>query len=465
MIVRKVVTNGLFTGRTILTTDYDEVSSENIVEILDKVFPIHEINQYQIDYLYNYYKGNQPILRRKKEVREEINNKVVENRANEIVTFKTGYLIGQPIQYVTRRNEKGTNESLDMLNDFIYEQDKVTKDKQLVEWMHICGTGYRMITVNKNEKEESPFRISTLDPRNAFVVYKNDESLTPIMGVKYIVKEDNKLVFSVYTEKEYFELEDNKLIKQEPHTLQYIPIIEYPLNNARLGSFEIVLGLCDAENTVISNRLDGIEQFIQALLVFKGVDIDDESFKSLKEQGALRIPADGDVQYLVQQLNQVETQTLKKDIYESILTICGMPNRNGGSSTSDTGSAVIMRDGWSAAEARAQDTEDMIVASEKKFLKLALNIMNILKRTDLKLADVGIRFTRRNYENIQGKAQVLTTMLGNEKIDPKLAFEHCGMFTDPNLAYEMSMKYAKEELKRQKEQLANAFNNTNKEGE
>lgn len=35
-----------------------------------------------------------------------------------------------------------------------------------------------------------------------------------------------------------------------------------------------------------------------------------------------------------------------------------MPNRNGNASTSDTGSAVIMRDGWSDAEARAKDSEN-----------------------------------------------------------------------------------------------------------
>ena len=40
------------------------------------------------------------------------------------------------------------------------------------------------------------------------------------------------------------------------------------------------------------------------------------------------------------------TQTLKNDLYQTILTICGIPNRNGGSSTSDTGNAVIFRDGW-----------------------------------------------------------------------------------------------------------------------
>ena len=142
-------------------------------------------------------------------------------------------------------------------------------------------------------------------------------------------------------------------------------------------------------------------------------------------------------------------------MYQTILTICGMPNRNGGSSTSDTGSAVIMRDGWSAAEARAKDTELMFKASEKKFLKLAIQIANTLCDMDLKLSSIEIRFTRRNYENIQEKSQVLTTMLANDKIHPRLAFEHSGMFADPEIAYTSSMRYAENKKKEAQDDLNN----------
>jgi hypothetical protein len=135
-------------------------------------------------------------------------------------------------------------------------------------------------------------------------------------------------------------------------------------------------------------------------------------------------------------------------MYQTVLVIVGMPNRNGGSSTSDTGSAVIMRDGWSDAEARAKDTELMFKMSEKRFLRIAIRIANTMRDMDLKLSNIEIRFTRRNYENIQAKAQVLTTLLANDKIHPRLAFEHCGMFVDPDLAYTESEKYAE---KRQKE--------------
>ena len=115
-----------------------------------------------------------------------------------------------------------------------------------------------------------------------------------------------------------------------------------------------------------------------------------------------------------------------------------------------------MRDGWSAAEARAKDAELMFVRSEREFLKFALRMASILRDMSLKLADIGIQFTRRNYENIQEKSQVLTTMLANPKIHRKLAFEHCGMFVDPDLAYAMSEEQYQQELAETEKELMEA---------
>jgi hypothetical protein len=66
----------------------------------------------------------------------------------------------------------------------------------------------------------------------------------------------------------------------------------------------------------------------------------------------------------------------------------------------------------------------------------------------LKLADIDTHFTRRNYENIASKSQVLVAMLNNPKIHPELAFAHCGMFPDPESAYLQSKDYYEEQQKK-----------------
>lgn len=441
-------------GRRVIYTDCSEITEKNLLSVLDKALSTHGKNRGEIQYLYDYYKGKQPIRNRTKEIRPEINNKIVVNRANEIVSFKVSYLMGEPVQYVSRSKDD-ISENLNRLNEYVFAEDKAAKDTELAKWFTICGTAYRMVLPDKlKEEDESPFEIFTLDPRYSFVVYHSGLGNKPMMGVKTVLLEDNTELHSIYTKNMYFEVKDGVITKKEKHSLGTIPIIEYPANPERLGAFEIVIGLLDAINETASNRLDGVEQFIQALLILKGVDIDSEEFKTLKENGGLKVPLEGDAYYLIQELNQTQTQTLVDDMYDTVLTICGMPNRNGGSSTSDTGSAVIMRDGWTNAESRAKDTETMFKMSEKQFLRIAIQFSNTLRNMDLKLSAIDIRFTRRNYENIQVKSQVLTTMLNNDKIHPRLAFAHSGLFVDPELAYTQSVEYAKEKKKEAEKELA-----------
>lgn len=435
-------------GRRVIYTNVPEINRDNIIPVLQKALFTHLLNQVEIDYLYRYYKGEQPIWGRTKTVRPEINNVVVENRANEIVSFKTGYLMGEPVQYVSRKDEGGVADQISRLNDYMLSEDKASADAELADWWHICGTSYRMVLPDSefDGEDEAPFEVYTLDPRTTFVVYSQAIGNRQMMSVSMTSGDDGITTFYCYTDTKYFIVDDSWSVLLEENQILGNPIIEYPANKARLGAFEIVIPLLDAINTTESNRIDGVEQFIQALLLFHNTDISDEDFLKLKDLGAIKFKdidpqLKAEIKYLTSEMNQAQTQTLVDHMYNTVLTICGMPNRNGGTSTSDTGSAVIMRDGWSAAEARAKDTERMFKKSEKQFLKVVLAICEDLADLSLKLSALEIRFTRRNYENIAEKVNVLVTMLNNPKIAPQLAFTTCGAFSDPQVAYNMSLPY------------------------
>ena len=444
-------------GRRVIYSDVEEINAANVLDVINRARVVHEKNRVEIDFLYKYYKGDQPVLYRKKDVRPEICNRIVENRANEVVSFKVGYLCGEPIQYISRSGESDIAEQVGKLNDMMLIESKATKDKDLLEWQHIAGTAYRIVTVSDDSEPESPFELYTLEPANAFVIYSSKVGNKVLAGVHIGTNSEGETVYSLYTDRMFFEVAGLGVVKSQSHALGFVPIIEYPANNARLGAFETVIPILDAINTVTSNRIDGVEQFVQSLMKFINCEIDKETFASLQQMGAISIKStDGqsaDVEILTQELNQGQTQTLVDHMYQTVLTICGMPNRNGnGSSTSDTGAASLLRDGWTLAEARAKDSELMFKRSEREMLKIVLRICRDLAGMDLKLADVETKFTRRNYENIQTKAQVLCEMLNNPKIDPKLAFIHCGMFTDPEEAYQMSMRQYEEAQKKLKEQ-------------
>ncbi len=441
----------VFKGRMPIYCDVEQVTAENIAEVMTYATQIHEVNSLDCEFLYKYYKGEQEIIGKTNPQREDINNIIIENRANEIVSFKTGYLMGEPIQYVSRGGSEEQTANINTLNTYCNFDSKANKDRELAEWFYICGTAYRLVLPTK-DNSRIPVKTSVLNPANTFVVYKDDIEKEPILGViktRSGIAPLQQTKYYAYTDKMFFELDETfNIITSKPHLLGAIPIIEYPANHARTGAFEIVITILNAINRLQSDRLDAVDMFVQALLVIKNAQLEEgTTLDGIKKNGGLFLPKDAEVEYLTQELNQQQSQILADNMYQTVLTICGMPNRNGGTSTSDTGVAVIMRDGWSSAEARAKDQELMFKQSEQEMLKLMCNIITSYTGMEIDVADIDIRFTRRNYDNISEKSTVLATMLANNKIHPRLAFEYCGMFPDSDLAYTISQKYYDEQVK------------------
>lgn len=461
-------------GREPIYTDETAVTAENLLDVLQKAFKVHTLNRSDIDYLYNYYKGKQPILERTKEFRKDICNVVVENHANEIVSFKTGYLMSNAIQYVSRDSDVRNVDAVDALNKYMQAASKASCDRVLAEWFAICGVAYRIVLKRDDAEggDVNPIMAYNLDPRNTFVVYSSGIGHEPMLGVSYVQHDDGSVILSCYTKTEYFKVGYPATVglngmgaiqEHTEHILGDIPIIEYLQNPARLGAFETVLTQLDALNIISSNRLDGVEQFIQSILVTKGIDLIDDSgekidlYAQLREMLGLNLPADGDAKYLTQELNQTQTQTLVDYLYQSVLVACGMPNRNGGSSTSDTGTAVTMRDGWADAEARAKDTEQMFEPSERRFLGIVLRILDATRHITLANDDIAIVFTRRNYENMQNKVQVFATLRAIESFPPLLAYEISGITPDPTRGWLMEQEYAASQ-ERKKLEMYKAMN-------
>lgn len=451
-------------GRRVIYTDETEITAENVVSVIQDAFPAHSANREEINYLYNYYKGKQPILERIKQVRPEINNKVVVNFANEIVSFKVGYLLNQPFQYVSLTDK---TDEVNILNGYMNQIGKQAQDQEVIEWNHICGTAYRYIQANEPAEVkagDAPFDLFTLDPRNTYIVYSSTFKKTRMAGVTYTVSEKDGQIrnFVVYTKKYIFtfgeKTENNETsiigFSKRDNPLEEIPIYEYPANNARLGAFEIVLPLLDAYSRVSSNDIDGVEQQIQSFLKFINCDLDGDGLENLRAYGAIKIKSvDGavaDVDSVKTDYSYDGANTIKADIYRNILTICGMPVQGNGQSISANNGAILIQNGWSQAEARARASEVAFKGAERKMLELVLKICETVGEDNivLRATDIDCKSTRTNYENLQVKAQVLCEMLNTPRVHPKLAFEACGLFSDPENAYLVSEEHYKEMLEK-----------------
>lgn len=437
-------------GRKALMSSYTEINESNIEKAFAEIRSDFEANSMQCETLWKYYRGDQNILYRTKTKRPEICNRAVVNCPLEIVNFKSGYSFGEPVQYVCRASgeDEGISQRVADLNEFMYGAGKFGLDKELGDWLFTCGTAYRMIM---SGDDIQPFRIDTLDPRNTGVAYSADFGRAPVMAIQRKRDENGDTVFWCWTADYVYKLSGGLLVSKEPHAMGFIPIFEYTTGNARLGAFEPAMGLIDALNIIENNRVDGVEQFVQFFMKCVNVKLDPEQYAELREAGLMSFTSDpgnpGDVNPVTVELDQSQTQVLAEDIYQQILIKCDMPDRNGANrTTGDTGQAVILRDGWSAAESYARSIEMFFKPVEQRFIGAALKLC-AMRGYDLglKVSDIGIKFTRNMTDNLLTKTQGLQNEL-EAGIHPRICIANCGLFSDPEQVYLDSIEYLKKWL-------------------
>ena len=452
-------------GRKQIFCDKTNIDKTNILEVLSDAYFIHEQNRAEMLYLFEYVKGRQPILDREKQIRPEINEKIVDNMASEILEFKLGYEFGSPISYVQRarkdiksRNalfsffkklftsDESKKEDLRVsaINEMMVEECKAAKDLMLAKDVKTCGVGYRLILPKKIKTGVSVFDLLVLNPMNTFVVYSNDAYREPILGVSYFPHRDGSVTFGCYTKTSYFKIEMGitkdfeDWFEEKPNTVGMVPIIEYINDYDRMGCFERVIPLMDALNTIDSDRVNDIAQHVQNILWGDNVALDTEQYKKLRDDGMILTKSEqgrtATLKYLESVLNQSENQTLVDYVKQQILDITNTPSRSelsGGS----TGSATNMSTGWMAAETDAKEKEQIWSASERRETAIILKIIKDSNEVDtdiaeLNLSDIEIKFSRSRTYDLATKCNSLSALIGIG-IDPLRAIEVVGLFTDP----------------------------------
>lgn len=280
------------------------------------------------------------------------------------------------------------------------------------------------------------------------------------MSVQILKDEDDQQYYQCYSKNQYFIVQNGKIKKAGLNGFGNIPIIEYPNNHDRLSDVEIAITMFDTINNMQSNRMDGVEQFVQAFMKFKNCEIDENEFLKMVKLGAISVKdtsngCQSDVELMTAELNQSESQVAKDDIYSNMLIVEGMPDRQQNTG-GDTGQAVYLRNGWDFAERRAKLDEPFIREAEKASARI---ILNIIRNTtgDIKLStrDFDVKITRNPTDNMLVKAQALDYLVKN-KIHPLIALITCGLFSDPQKVYEMSFPYMQSLYKNPEEETQKA---------
>lgn len=450
-------------GRKTLYTDVLEVTNANIIDVIRKVQNDFDINVKDINYLLDYEKGYQPIIR-EKTYRPEVNFEVCDNIASEITEFKCGFVWGYPITIGQRGIKDSGNpitepSAISLLNECYEVEGIKTKTQELARFVEITGIGYSYVDINTEyEDGDSYFTVDILDPRNTFVVRSSryvDKRI--VLGVTFTDDLNGNRHYTCFTKNIRFEIDCNGGAfafgkrNAEKNPLGMIPIVEWIRSYDRMGCFERQIPEMDNLNLLVSDFSNDVDQNCQA--VWLGINL---KFP-VDEQGNERTPRSNEW-VLVDSLEDgknpdAKALTIPYDYQgmlnnivtrrQLILQKTNVPQRNENSGGS-TGIAMGDATGWSSAESSACKQQNLMESAKMEEVRLALKALSKSSHIEKDSPLLSLRYTDCQPNIKRQKTYELTTKVNffatavSHGINGLHALKAMNAFEDVNQVWEDS---------------------------
>lgn len=467
-------------GRKELYTSEKAVTHENVLKVLQEVYPYFTQNAADCQYLIKFESGIQPLQRKEpKSYRSDIDFEVIDNVAAEVTAFNLGFKWGFPITLVQRGEKPEGNEeeikAINLLNESYFAESIDAKSQELGRYAEVTGIGYTVVDINTEyEDGDSLFTVNVLDPRTTFVV-RSTRYLDHRVVLAVTFREDRlgNLHFTCFTKERRFEIlngyefypgTENKKGSErtiwreeersgERNPLGMIPIVEWFLSYDRQGCFERQISALNNLNLLLSDLANDVDQNTQAIWHTNDVEFPQEIVTDADGNTTTHTVKPDGGEWLQTFSSQdgktpfIKPLTLDYD-YDGILSNytmqrtlilqkCNVPQRNDNSGGS-TGVAMDSATGWTAADTAANAQQRIMEACKMQEVKLALAAIRKNPNTPVDSPLLNLRamdvkpFVQRNknYE-LSVKTTALATMISSG-VYGKHAIDTVNLFVDSN---------------------------------
>lgn len=247
----------------------------------------------------------------------------IHNFAQYITSINAGYLLGNPVEYTA--NDK-TN--LDPIMDSYRSQAIDELDSDLETDCSMFGQAFENLFVD----ETSTLLSAKLSVYNTIVIYDTTFKHNKLYAVYYAPQFDSqgreikdKYDVTIWDDTKVMSrtLDRGNLIEDDestdvPHFFKEVPVVHY-MNNKRLkGDYEPVISLIDAYNILQSDRVIDREKLVDAILAFYGSTLTPEDQQAIKDNRVIGMPKDAKAEYIVKNINESDTDVLRKTIAADI---------------------------------------------------------------------------------------------------------------------------------------------------
>lgn len=410
-----------------------------------------------------YYDGHHAIENRQRD-KDAPNNKMSCNHAKDISDTATGYFMGNTITF----SNTGDADIEPLLTAFDEANvDDVDADNALD--MSIYGLAYEYVYVKEGKTKPLSKNIS---PVSTFIVVDDTIEENELCGIYYYRKKNDVnetyiYVATVSTAHYTYVLnientDATQMVTEEPkeHYFGEPQIIEFLNNKEGIGDFEQQISLIDAYDTLMSDRINDKEQFIDAVLVLYGALMGDdeeettEAQKQLRENKLLELPADAKAEYLSRQMDESGAEVLRKAIKEDIYNFSHVPNFMDENFAGNV-SGVAMEYKLLGLEMITKVKERQYKKGLRKRIRLYCNFLK-MKAILMEAGSIVATFSRALPKNLQELAQIVQSL--KDSVSARTLLKLLPFVEDPDYEIEEVEKQKEEDVRRQQELFSQGAN-------
>ena len=355
----------------------------------------------------DYYDGEHEILTDYDMQDSRSNRKLIFNFPRKFVDNETGYLLGKPVNFISKSDNRQAVECIDRNTAHWSKEHNIALRKS----SEIFGEAYELNYVDT----EGNFRAAVLTPLNAYVLEDGTVEHTPLLALHRFEKpfEDDVEYLDVYTDQEiqHYQItgdSDMTFLGRHPHLFGRVPVIVCPANAERKSGFEDVISLFDAYNALNSDLVNEIADHRNAYLIIENAKIEEDDLTAMKSMGIIQVPKGGKVSWLTKDINdsfvQNELENIERKIYDMMDEVNF--NENWAANTS----SLALRNKLLNLENRVAIREAYMEQTIRQRLR---NLFTFIQKKEGKVYDVldiAIKFTRNLPTDLTGLADVISKL-------------------------------------------------------
>lgn len=270
--------------------------------------------------LYDYYRGEQPV-NKGEAVRGRPNNLLRAPFPRYITEVHTGYFLGLPPTIAYGDSSAGTHyAALSRELNLPHLYFDMGRD------LSICGAGFVLVWA-----ERTGIKVCRCDPCDCFAIRSGDAGAPLLATVRLFAGGKGETRGILYTEKLLipFAWDGNgvTLGTAEKNLLGTISLIPFYNNCQGCGDFEMVTGLVDAYNILLSGALDDMQSVANAFLALYGMQgTTQKDIEQANRTRILSLSEGGRAEFVVKNLNHEALSQLEANLRRSILQLSMTPD-------------------------------------------------------------------------------------------------------------------------------------------